>query len=72
MFFEIRLVDIFDIFLMAFLLFQGYKMIKGTVTFTIFIGLFSFLGVWLLVKALNMKLLGAVFDNLISVSYNFV
>ena len=67
MFLDLRIVDVLDIVLLAFLLFQLYKMIRGTVALNIFIGLFSFLVVWLLVRAFNMELMSAVFDNLISV-----
>lgn len=66
-FLEIRFIDILDIFLVAFLLFQLYRLIKGTVALNIFIGLFLFIVFWLMVKALNMDLTGSILDNLISV-----
>ena len=66
-FLQIRFIDILDIFLVAFLLFQLYRLIKGTVALNIFVGLFLFIVFWLMVKALNMDLTGSILDNLISV-----
>jgi diadenylate cyclase len=66
-FLGIRFLDIIDIFLVAFLLYQLYRMIKGTVAINIFIGLFFFIITWLLVKALDMKLIGSIFDAIVSV-----
>ncbi len=66
-FLDIRLIDVLDIILVAVLLYQLYKLIKGTVAIKIFIGLFSFVILWLVVKALNMELLGSILDNLVSV-----
>lgn len=66
-FLNIRLIDVLDIFLVAMLFYQLYKLIKGTVAIKIFIGLFSFVILWLVVKALNMELLGSILDNLVSV-----
>ena len=66
-FITIRFLDILDIFLVAFLLYQVYRLIKGTVAFNIVIGLFSLYLVWLVVKALNMELLGTIMGQFISV-----
>ena len=66
-FITIRFLDILDIFLVAFLLYQIYRLIKGTVAFNIVIGLFSLYLVWLVVRALNMELLGSIMGQFISV-----
>lgn len=66
-FLDIRFIDLLDIVLVAILFYQLYKLIKGTVAIKIFIGLFSFVVLWLIVKALNMELLGSILDNLVSV-----
>lgn len=66
-FLGIRFLDFIDIILVAFLLFQLYKIIKGTVALNIFIGVFSLIVTWLLVKALNMKLIGSILDAIVSV-----
>jgi len=66
-FITIRFLDILDIFLVALLLFQIYRLIKGTVAFNIVIGLFSFYLLWLIVRALNMQLLGSIMGQFIGV-----
>ena len=66
-FLGIRFLDIIDIFLVAFLLYQLYKMIKGTVAINIFLGVFMLILTWLLVKALNMKLISSILDAIVSV-----
>jgi len=67
LFITIRFLDILDIFLVAFLLYQVYRLIKGTVAFNIVIGLFSLYLVWLVVRALNMELLGSIMGQFIGV-----
>jgi diadenylate cyclase len=67
MFLEIRPIDILDITLVALLLYQLYKLIRGTVALKIFFGLFSFIVFWLLVNALGMELLGSILDAVVSV-----
>ena len=66
-FITIRFLDILDILLVALLLFQLYRLIKGTVAFNIVIGLFSLYLLWLIVKALNMQLLGSIMGQFIGV-----
>lgn len=66
-FITIRFLDVLDILLVAFLLYQLYRLIKGTVAFNIVIGLFSLYLVWLIVKALNMELLGSIMGYFIGV-----
>lgn len=59
-FLDIRIIDLIDIFLVAYLLYQFYMMIKGTVAINIFVGIFVTYLIWLLVKALNMSLLSTI------------
>ncbi|MCG6186771.1 MULTISPECIES: diadenylate cyclase CdaA [Maribellus] len=66
-FITIRFLDILDIFLVALLLYQLYRLIKGTVAFNIVIGLFSLYLLWLVVRALNMQLLGSIMGQFIGV-----
>lgn len=66
-FITIRFLDILDILLVAFLLYQVYRLIKGTVAFNIVIGLFSLYLFWLIVKALDMELLGSIMGQFIGV-----
>ena len=66
-FITIRFLDILDILFVAILLYQVYRLIKGTVAFNIVIGLFSLYLFWLIVKALNMELLGTIMGQFIGV-----
>jgi len=64
---DIRLIDIIDIVLVAIILFQLYKLIRGTTALSIFIGIFIIYMFWLVVKALNMELIGALMGQVIGV-----
>jgi uncharacterized protein (TIGR00159 family) len=66
-FITIRFLDILDILLVAFLLYQIYNLIRGTTAINIFIGIFSLYLLWLLVKALNMDLLSSILGQVIGV-----
>jgi diadenylate cyclase len=66
-FITIRFLDILDILLVALLLYQLYRLIKGTVAFNIVIGLFSLYLLWLIVRALNMQLLSSIMGQFIGV-----
>lgn len=67
LFITIRFLDVLDILLVAFLLYQLYRLIQGTVAFNIVIGLFSLYLFWLIVRALNMELLGSIMGQFIGV-----
>ncbi len=66
-FITIGIFDIIDILLVAFLLYQLYMLIRGTVAINIFVGLFLFYLMWLLVRALNMQLLSSILGQFIGV-----
>ena len=65
--FHITVLDIIDIVLVAVLLFQLYKLIRGTAALSIFIGIFFIYMFWLLAKALNMELISALLGQVIGV-----
>ncbi len=65
--FQISLLDIIDIVLVAIILFELYKLIRGTAALSIFIGIFFIYLFWLIVKALNMELISALFGQVIGV-----
>lgn len=67
LFITIRVMDVVDILLVAFLMYQMYRIIKGTVAFSIFIGFFLVYVFWLMVKAMNMELLGTLMGQFIGV-----
>ena len=66
-FITIRFLDILDILLVALLLYQLYRLLKGTVAFNIIIGLFSLYLLWLIVRLLNMELIGTIMGQFIGV-----
>ncbi len=68
MFISFGIKDAIDILLVAFFLYQIYKLMKNSGTLTVFSGLVSVLIVWVLVsQVLEMRLMGAIFDKFISV-----
>jgi len=66
-FLTIRVLDIIDVLLVAFLMYQVYMLIRGTVAMNIFIGILSFYLLWIIVRALEMQLLGTILGNVIGV-----
>jgi len=64
---HISVLDLIDIVLVAIILFQLYKLIRGTAALSIFIGIFLIYLFWLLVKAFNMELIGALLGQVIGV-----
>ena len=65
--FHITTLDIIDIVLVAFIMFQIYRLIRGTAAFSIFIGIFFIYLFWLVVKALNMELITALLGQVMGV-----
>jgi diadenylate cyclase len=66
--FHIDIKDILDIFLVAFLLFQMFNLLKKTGAANVFIGVLAFLVVWFLVTyVFKMELLGLILDRVVSV-----
>ena len=62
--------DLIDVLLVAFFLYQTYKLMKKSGTMAIFSGVVSFVIVWILVsQVLEMRLIGAIFDKFISVGF---
>jgi uncharacterized protein (TIGR00159 family) len=66
-FLEITWVDVIDVALVAFLLYQLYRLLKGSVAITIFLGFLSIYFLYLLVKALEMKLLTEILGQFMGV-----
>jgi len=67
LFITLRFLDVIDILLVAYLMYQLYMLIRGTVALNIFIAIFIFYLFWLVVKALNMELLGSILGQVIGV-----
>ncbi len=62
--------DLIDVLLVAYFLYQTYKLMKSSGTMAIFSGVVSFIIVWILVsQVLEMRLMGAILDKCISVGF---
>ena len=60
--------DLVDILLVAYLLYQTYRLMKDSGSINIFIGILVFIGCCIIVsQVLEMRLLGSIFDKLVSV-----
>jgi diadenylate cyclase len=67
-FFSVRLLDVLDILIVAFLLYKVYELLKGGVAMNIFLGILSiYLLWWLCVKIFEMQLLGALLGQFVGV-----
>ena len=65
-FLTIRLIDIVDILLVAYIMYQLYRMIKGTVAMNIAIGIAGIYIFWLMVELMNMRLMSAILNQVMS------
>lgn len=66
-FISIRLLDIIDILLVALILYEVYRLVRGTVAINIFLGILSIYIVWKIVTALEMELLSEIIGQFVSV-----
>ena len=68
MFFNITIMDIVDVVLVALLLYYFYKLMKESGSQNVFVGILLFIFSWVFVsKLLQMRLLGSIFDQLMNV-----
>jgi diadenylate cyclase len=65
--FHITILDIIDIFLVATVLFQLYRLMRGTAAVSIILGIFFIYLFWIIVKALNMELITALIGQVTGV-----
>ena len=67
-FLTVRLLDIIDVLIVAWVLYKLYRLLKGGVAMNILIGILTIYFLWwLFVKVLDMQLLGALFGQFIGV-----
>jgi diadenylate cyclase len=66
-FLKIGIIEIIDIALVAILIYQLYKLIKGTVAINIFIGLAAIYLLWKVVSAFHFQLLSEILGQFIGV-----
>jgi diadenylate cyclase len=67
LFLSFSITDAVDILLVAIMLYQLYKMVKGTAAVNVFIGLALIYVVWIFVRAFELKLLGSILGKFINV-----
>ena len=66
--FEFGIKDAIDILLVAMLLFYAWRLMKSSGSLNVFYGIMMFVIIWIVVsQMLEMKLLGSIFDKLVSV-----
>ena len=64
----LSLKDVLDILLVAYLLYKTYKLMKSSGSINVFTGILVFIVIWIIVsQVLQMRLLGSIFDKLVSV-----
>lgn len=68
MFFDFGIKDIIDILLVAIMLYYSYRLMRESRSLNVFVGVLVFIVVWVFVsQILEMRLLGAILDKLVSV-----
>jgi diadenylate cyclase len=68
-FLEVKWIDIIDVCLVAFLIYQLYKLLRGSIALRIFVGLLSVYFFYLIVKAAKMELLSTILGNVMGVGF---
>ena len=63
----LRIWDILDVLVVAYLFYIIYQLLKGKIAFNIFIGVIAIVGIWKLTSLLNMKLTSTLFEQFASV-----
>lgn len=67
LFIHFKFLDVLDILFVAILFYELYSLVRGTVTFSIFLGIFIVFMVWVVVRALKMELLESILSQLFGV-----
>ena len=68
-FITFRLLDIIDILLVAFLLFELYNLVKGSVAINIFFGIVAIFIIWRITDVLQMQLLREILGAFFSIGF---
>lgn len=66
-FLQIRFLDVIDILLVAFILYEIYNLLKGSVSINIFFGIMAIFFIWRITDALQMELLREILGAFFSV-----
>lgn len=65
--FDITLLNVVDVLLVLLIMFQVYRLIRGTAAFSITIAIFAIYIFWLIVRALKMELISSLLGQVIGV-----
>lgn len=65
-FFTITIWDVLDVIIVSLLLYQVYKLLKGSIAFNIFVGIVALFIIWWLVGFLKMDLLNMILSQFVS------
>ncbi len=66
-FLNFGIIDMIDIFLVAYLLYKVYMLVKGTVAINIFFVIAIIYFLWIIVRAMNMQLLSTILGQFIGI-----
>ncbi len=66
-FLQFNFIDLLDVFIVAYLFYQFFLIIRGTTALSIFVVIVVVYFFWLLVRALNMQLLSSIIGNIMGV-----
>lgn len=66
-FLPVRIWDILDILIVGYLIYQIYKLLRGSIAFNIFVGVVMLYVIWWLVGVLKMDLLSLLLNQVVSV-----
>lgn len=64
---DITLIDVIDILLVALLIYEIIRLVKGTSAVSIIAGIITLYVIWIVVTALNMKLLSSILERVLGV-----
>lgn len=62
---NIRIWDVLDVIIVAYLIFRIYKLLRGTIAFNIFVGVLMLYIAWFVVGILEMQLLSIMLDKFV-------
>lgn len=68
-FLKIGIADIFDVLLVAFLIYQLYKLLRGSLAFNIFLGLLIVYLAYAIVYALDMEMLASILKQFVDAGF---
>lgn len=68
-FLPVRIIDLIEIAIVGYLIFQVYKLLRGSIAFNIFVGVVVLYLLWALVGLLKMDLLSMILNQFVNVGF---